>query len=388
MMKIYGNMCPRILIITLSKLTYLDTIASMIIHIFENIPHHYHNFISFFVNNCGNEFKHRALIQSSNDPLTDNNNINLLGDLGCTAATYSNNSQLLSLMKQEAKESEFIFHSLTNRKLWLELLFSGFLKRSSWVSWGADIYQYVLKKQTLKQVIAKTIHSLACKKMHYVKSLNPGDGKLITQILGRKKVETLPYPLVGVKQPEHLGIEASANQKILLGNSAAKSNNHFELLDSIKHLAADDISVYMPLNYAGTPDYIDEVVEYGQTLFGDKFKPTFEMLSKEEYDQLLASIDVTVFAHDRQQGLYVAYYMMLHGKKLFLKASTSTFTNFKSYGFDVFSLENLASIQYQELKQINYTSQLKNQNTLINNFTEKALAKKWHAFFQKLTHKK
>jgi len=357
----------------------------MIIHIFENIPHHYHNFIKFFVKYCGLEFQHRAYIESSRDPEVDEKNVQLLNELGCQTAIYRDHQQLILLMKQEDKSSEFIFHSLLNRRLWLKLLLTNLPKRSSWVSWGADTYQYLIKKQDMKQCVAKLVHSITCKRMHYVKSLNPGDGKLISQLLGRNKVETLPYPLVGVEKPETLSSKKHKVQTILLGNSAAKSNNHFELLDSIKHLAKEDILVLMPLNYAGTQNYIDSVITQGNRIFGNKFQPILDMLSKTEYDQLLADVDITVFAHDRQQGLYVAYYMMLHGKKLFLKASTSTFENFKSYQFDVHSLENLSQLTYEQLKQTDPVKQVTNQNILLENFTETALAKKWHHFFGKLS---
>ncbi|WP_299791169.1 TDP-N-acetylfucosamine:lipid II N-acetylfucosaminyltransferase [uncultured Shewanella sp.] len=357
----------------------------MIIHIFENIPHHYHNFIKFFINHCGNEFKHKVLIESSSNTNNDEENVRLLNELGCQAAIYRNHQQLILLMKQEDKNAEFIFHSLLNRRLWLKLLLTNLPKRSSWVSWGADTYQYLINKQDMKQHVARMIHSITCNRMHYVKSLNPGDGKLINQLLGRKQVETLPYPLVGVEKPETLDSKSHKTQTILLGNSAAKSNNHFELLDSIKHLATEDISVLMPLNYAGTQDYIHSVITQGNKLFGNKFQPITEMLSKAEYDNLLAGVDITVFAHDRQQGLYVAYYMMLHGKKLFLKASTSTFENFKSYQFDVHSLENLSQLTYEQLKQTDPVKQVTNQNILLENFTEAALARKWHHFFGKLS---
>lgn len=356
----------------------------MIIHIFENIPHHYHNFIKFFVDHCCFEFKHSVFIESSRDPTIDEKNVQILNELGCKTIIYRDHQQLILLMKQEDKHSQFIFHSLQNRRLWLKLLLTNLPKRCSWISWGADTYQYLINKKSIKQSVAKMIQGITCKRMHYVKSLNPGDGKLISQLFGRRHVETLPYPLVGVEKPEFFCSKKHKTLTILLGNSAAKSNNHFELLDSIKHMATENIIVLMPLNYAGSSDYVNKVIKQGEQLLGSKFKPIVNMLSKQEYDLLLADVDITVFAHDRQQGLYVAYYMMLHGKKLFLKASTSTFENFKSYQFKISSLEELSQCSFEQLSQTDSCIQLQNQNILLNNFTETALAKKWHDFFAKL----
>ncbi|WP_413472807.1 TDP-N-acetylfucosamine:lipid II N-acetylfucosaminyltransferase [Shewanella baltica] len=369
----------------LNKLISTGTVK-MIIHIFENIPHHYHNFIKFFVNYCGLEFKHKIYIQSCG--ISDQDAINKLKieQLNCTTVVYENHRQLIKLMKRESNSSRFIFHSLLNRRLWLKLLLSDIPKRSSWISWGADIYQYQSNNKNIKQAIAKIIHSITSKRMKYVKSLNPGDGELIRQLFGCNQIETLPYPLVGVEKPDSFTSTKHKKLTFLLGNSAAESNNHFELFDTIKHLTSEDILLLMPLNYAGKEGYIDTVIERGKDLFGDKFQPILEMLSKESYDKLLADVDITVFAHDRQQGLYVAYYMMLHGKKLFLKSTTTTYENFKNYNFIVDSLETLSQKPYHQLKQNDSSVQLTNQRILMENFTESALAIKWHEFFKNLSN--
>ncbi|WP_394200872.1 TDP-N-acetylfucosamine:lipid II N-acetylfucosaminyltransferase [Shewanella waksmanii] len=357
----------------------------MIIHIFENIPHHYHNFMGFFRAYCNVKNNHKVFIESSKNETSDRENAERLAASGFNAEFYCNSMQLVKLMQQENAKSEFIFHSLHNRTLCLHLNFTKLLKRCSWVSWGADTYQYLGKSRTFREVIAKSAHVLACRRMHFVKSLNPGDGKLIQHTFGRKKVETLPYPLVEVSPPETLPIQTDGPLSIMLGNSAAKSNNHPELLASVAHLSNENIELIMPLNYAGTDEYIETVIDQGKAIFGHKFIPIQSMLSKAEYDKLLARIDVTVFAHDRQQGLYVAYYMMLHGKQLFLKSSTSTYENFKSYHFTIGSIDDLSQQSVEQLRQVSPKTQLKNQQILLENFTEAALAPKWSNFFDKLT---
>lgn len=385
----------------------------MIVHIFENIPHHYHNFIQFYANHgSGGAFppinQHKVYIQASGDTAKDSENSQQLNKTGVSQVTlYSSHKELLTLLSREKAGSQFIFHSLLSRWLWLSLLFSSVTARSHWVSWGADLYQHVLnpvqgqqktnekstfkqkaivkQKDRLKQKLAKWIQSIASRRMMSVKCLNPGDAALLTSVLGRKTVDVLPYPLVGVGLPDWLSPFGGESVSLLLGNSAAPSNNHFELIDAVAGLADSRVMAYMPLNYAGSEEHTAKVISYGKQQLGSAFHPITEMLTKDQYDKLLASVDGAVFAHDRQQGLYVAYYMMLHGKKLFLKASTSTYDNFVHYGFAVESLEQLANQSYQSLSTFNDEIRLANQSILNHSFTEQALGPKWGDFFQQIT---
>ncbi|SUI75370.1 TDP-N-acetylfucosamine:lipid II N-acetylfucosaminyltransferase [Shewanella morhuae] len=367
----------------------------MIVHIFENIPHHYHNFMRFFVEYAShdssgavvsnnNSIMHKVYIPIDTNLETHNDNMAKMTLLDCEVCSYDGHKSLIKALKAEDPNRQFIFHSMLSRRLWLELMLTSLPARSHWVSWGGDLYQNIFVQATFKQQVAKWVQALTCRRFASVKSLNPGDGQLIKQILGRKKVDTLPYPLVGVEVPTRLTETAKSPCTLLLGNSAAPSNNHFELLAAVAHLKNKEIKVVMPLNYAGSQDYIATVIKQGEQLFGDKFEPLLNMLTKQEYDQLLLAVDVAVFAHDRQQGLYVAYHMMLHGKKLFLKQSTTSYSNFIQYGFYVQSLSELASYDYSQLLVIEPQQQRHNQQQMINTFTEQALGPQWFAFFSQL----
>lgn len=364
----------------------------MIVHVFENIPHHYHNFMRFFANYASdNDYPlintHGVYIQSSGDKQADMRNRQTLLELGLAwVKIYDSQKSLLQALIAEDAQARFIFHSLLSRWIWLRLLLSPVNKRAHWVCWGADLYQHILNSPTFKQRVAKVVQSRACQRMLSVKCLNPGDAKLLTNLLGRKQVDVLPYPLVGVSPPEQLSTFAASGQlRLLLGNSAAESNNHIELIDTVRRFASDNLTVYMPLNYAGRPEYVERIIEYGRAQLGEAFVPVTEMLSKQQYDELLASVDGAVFAHDRQQGLYVAYYMMLHGKKLFLKDATSTYDNFQHYGFHVESLAQLSEQAFSQLCSFDNEQRLKNQTVLTNHFTEQALGPQWGDFFQQIT---
>ena len=374
----------------------------MIIHIFEAIPHHYLNFVGFFMRHaCGGKWpqphRHVVYIASSGDSEQDNAHQQQLLALGVArVVVYDHHAGLLAKLNQEARHSQFIFHSLLSRWLWLRLRFSGLLPRSHWVSWGADLYQHTLGPSSLKQRIARRIQASACARLRSVTCLNPGDAQLLTQVLGRQKVEVRPYPIVGVSAPVVSQQDKATGQagqpiRLLLGNSAAPSNNHHELIAAVQPFIAQashserSIRCYMPLNYAGRADYVQQIIDHGREQLGAAFVPITEMLTKQDYDQLLASVDGAVFAHDRQQGLYVAYYMLLNGKKLFLKQTTSTYQNFIHYGLHIESLEQLASQSLSHLAASDPQHRLNNQTIVTQQFTETALGPKWGAFFASLS---
>jgi len=256
------------------------------------------------------------------------------------------------------------------------------------VFWGAELYRHNKKHRTIKQHIAQYIHQFLIFRFKYVITLNPGDAQLVQHYLKRKKVQVLPYPLIGLSKNNTVtSHRANSTYKILLGNSAAASNEHKFALQQLTHLAAENIEIIVPLNYAGNPDYIQQVIDYGRLLFADKFTPITDMLQKSAYDDLLARVDMTVFAHQRQQGLYVAYAMLLMGKPMFLCSSTSSFSNLNSLGFSVYATENLASTAFKQLVNLMETVNTDNQQLMEQHFTEQALAPKWSVFLNELFKK-
>lgn len=359
----------------------------IIVHIFENMPHHYINFTKFFVDKCsGNKnhtFQHNVIIKSSDNVIDDRKNQELLVVNGVNSVEfYKNNYELVSCLKNIDGNTMVIFHNLRSTIIWMYIFLSYRHKNIHWLCWGGDIYRYMKDNLTIKNKISKYIQGRACLNMTSVKALNMGDSKLISTMFDVKNVNVLPYPIVGINSTSGFKNFPNSSVNFLLGNSAAPSNNHIEIIDKVKKFRNDDVVYYMPLNYAGTKDYIDNVIKYGNEQLGEKFVPITEMLTKEYYDKLLSEIDCTIFAHERQQGLYVAYYMLLTGKKLFLKASTSSYETFRSKGIYVEPFELIDKLSFKELSNYQDKLRLRNRELVKDNFTEEALAVKWMSFFE------
>ncbi|WP_282131539.1 TDP-N-acetylfucosamine:lipid II N-acetylfucosaminyltransferase [Pseudoalteromonas aliena] len=343
-----------------------------VIHVFADTPHHYFPMQQFFNVQCKPNCSQVFWVKSAQS--VDG------------FVTYANNAELFALLNDLTKADNVVFHGVFDMHIWKKLLFNPVTKRSSCVLWGAELYRHTKAGRTIKQRIVHVLHALVINRFNHVFALNPGDAQLAKQVLKRKAVDVLPYPLIGMQVQETTTSANFTKQplKILLGNSAASSNNHIEALDKLSHLAGCNIQIIMPLNYGGEAHYVERVISHANALFANKAVAITSMLSKAQYDDLLNDVNITVFAQQRQQGLYVAYAMLLMGKPLFLLASTSSYSNLTSLGFDVYKTQTLTALSFDELAQLASKQNSKNADLMQQHFTEQALAPKWRAMLQSL----
>jgi len=108
-------------------------------------------------------------------------------------------------------------------------------------------------------------HAL-CRKPNYVAPiLTPGD------------IEEKELKITRIRE------DGNSTVNIQLGNSAAKENCHIAILRRLSHLKTENIKIYCPLSYSRTGAYADRVEKIGAKIFGDKFIPIKEFMSKEDY---------------------------------------------------------------------------------------------------------
>ncbi|WP_166419787.1 TDP-N-acetylfucosamine:lipid II N-acetylfucosaminyltransferase [Pseudoalteromonas sp. Z1A8] len=346
---------------------------SQVIHVFADTPHHYLPMQQFFELQCKPSCTQQFWVKSA-QPVEG-------------FITYANNDELFTLFNSLNKADNVVFHGLFDMHIWKKLLFNPIIKRSSCVLWGGELYRHTKPGRTLKQRIVHVLHALVIRRFNKVFALNPGDAQLAKTVLWRKNVAVLPYPLIGMKVASTTTPSEFSEQqplKILVGNSAAPSNNHIDALNKLTHLANSNIQIVMPLNYGGEPNYVSDVISHANALFANKVHAITTMLSKQQYDALLNEVHLTVFAQQRQQGLYVAYAMLLMGKPLFLLDGTSSYSHLSTLGFDIYKTQKLTKFTFTELAYLANKQESKNASLMQQHFTEDALAPKWQAMLQNL----
>jgi hypothetical protein len=352
----------------------------MIIHIFDETPHHYKPMQGFFSKTCSinkAQFFWVKKVKENDATSTKNSPEGSLND--SPFVYYDGNDQLFSYLAELPEEAKVIFHGLFDLHTWRRLLLNPIIRRCSCVIWGAELYRHRQSQRSWKELVALWMHRLLISRFANVFALTPGDAALVTRYLKRKDVQVLAYPLIGLAREQHaqLGYSPVQPLRILVGNSADQSNEHIHALTQLAHLTDDNIEIVVPLNYAGNSVYINEVIREGAKLFGEKFVAITQMLEKSAYDELLSSVDITIFAHQRQQGLYVVYAMLEMGKTIFLRQSTSSYSNLSTLGFDINAFEGVSEIGFEQLEKIVELPNKNNQTLMAEHYTEQALAPKW-----------
>mgnify|MGYP004516745933 CR=1 FL=1 len=115
--------------------------------------------------------------------------------------------------------------------------------------------------------------------------------------------------------------------RIIVGNSATETNNHFEAFAKLSKFKDKNINVYCPLSY-GDMNYAIEVEKEGKKIFKEKFIPIKNFMNIDEYSKLLASMDIGIFAYNRQQATENLEILSYFGAKMYLKKGTALWTHY------------------------------------------------------------
>ena len=209
------------------------------------------------------------------------------------------------------------------------------------------------------------------KRVRYIATNVCGDYKLLCSIMQKK------YEFIELRYGRGYisGIEPFVqctsyhdSVNILVGNSATKSNYHLEVFDKLKKFRDENINIYVPLSY-GSKDYADEVIKYGSQLFGEKFKPITEFMPKDKYFMQLMSMDIAVFANDRQQALGNIVALLYAGKKVYMRSDISSWESLHDeYGIGVCDYLGLDQEDFK--KFITNSFDVHNQQNLINDMVD------------------
>lgn len=237
-----------------------------------------------------------------------------------------------------------------------------------WVIWGGDLYSNlsmpIYEEKTKELFVNKTpitISENTSSKVNFIKQLNG----ILTGIKGefnlvKANYETLAehihfsYPsFIDLNYLDKVSKEQkepfTENINVLVGNSGTQTNNHIEVFEKLAHYLEEINQVIVPLSY-GDATYIKQISEYGQRLFGDKFKPLYNFLDSSEYGKIINSCDLIFMNHRRQQAfgnIIIALYL---GKEVYLSDKVTTYSTLIDWGLDVKCIENFLDDTFKKLE--------------------------------------
>lgn len=246
-----------------------------------------------------------------------------------------------------------------------------------WFGWGADMYdgdnalvksmywgtltgKYIQKnKRSLIKTIGRRIKFIlkikrnrekTLKRIDYYSGVFPYEYDLIKKTydgFGAKPLDFY-YGSTSFFIPEKPTEERESliRNNVIIGNSAAYTNNHLDALIALKNSGwiPNGGKVIVPLSYGGDKKYINEIVKLGQELFEDVFEPLIDFLPLATYQEIVSSCKAAIFFHKRQQASDNVFMQLMNGARVFMSKDNPMFEYLRSQGYIVFSLENDAGL--------------------------------------------
>ena len=179
-------------------------------------------------------------------------------------------------------------------------------------------------------------------RVDYFSSVVPTEEDMIRKLIG-KKAKRIVFNCISPKtrDPDSLVVDLNST-RMLVGNSAYMTNNHFDIFPMIANSGWD---VYSPLSYTmkgiGGSTYANNVVSLGCKLMGEHFHPLLEFMSKEEYLKLMATCSVFIFNIYRQQALWNIKMALYIGGCVFMCPRNPAYKYFTSHGIIIYPIRRL-----------------------------------------------
>lgn len=374
----------------------------MIYHVFNaNVYHHVPHMIEEILRNAPetNKFgveEHYFLLRDENNnfsSLSNNHNssnlyLKVFKDYKTLNYKFLHNSlSFIKCMFMIESGDRIIIHSTQtlfgrNKLFWLLLFIMGnnFRKRCSIILWGVAEKQKISKN--LFSGIFNEIKKIVLKSLRYVVTLSLDDSEKIKDWFKISNVIISGYirdTYNEFKVYTKLIDESQELKKIMISHSSFSHNYHIEILNLLGRFKDENIEIICPLSY-GSIEYREIVIGRGKQIFGDKFKYYDKLLSRSEYNNLLASIDIYISNALMQTGLYVIAFCICAGKKLYLRGNNYNWMT--HLGFKVNNVKEIGQLSYNDfINPVEDDWQVSNDLLASEVFSIKPKIEDWKLFY-------
>ena len=254
----------------------------------------------------------------------------------------------------------FVTKLLLKRPLWL--------RKTYIVFWGFDIYCYRERAVGIKKRIWRAIQYWQIRNARAVCVLADKEKQILDSLIPNIKGAKMRAKYLMTTDKAKLVALINYNKntnpcKILVGNSASKSNCHAEILSRLSVFADKNILVYCPLSYGDTA-YRNQITNLGKRLFGKKFIALTEIMPYEDYYKFTNDCIIGLYNNDRQQAMGNITMMFEQGGKVFMRRDTSMWKMFEKQGYVFYDIDDVGKLDWE--KFIDFSKENKINNTRVS----------------------
>lgn len=271
-------------------------------------------------------------------------------------------------------------------------VFRKFLKKSIWVMWGIDLYNWKREEKGIKDKVINHINKVCKESIPKVVALLWIDKEHFKHEFKNSKAEiyTIPYPISkdSFRIMDNLKEwQPRKNGKLFIqvAHNAHQFNNHLEILEAIKDYNEENIKLYIPFSYGndwhdGKKDYKNSVREKANEYFGQKAVFLERLIEQKEYTKFLWNIDIAIFNSERQNALGNILKLLYMGNKVYLSPKSPLYCFFNNLGIEIYNTDEIKDTKYEDF--IKLPNQEKAITWIRDYYYPNAVAPKWGQLFE------
>lgn len=292
---------------------------------------------------------------------------------------YSKIKRFFILRRAFMESHKVIIHLLPSSRFLLgtiDCFINKYSDKFFWNIWGADLYNsYFRNKKYSVSEIMRRFFIRNVKAVGYI----PSDYEFLKQ---HYKTNAKFY--LASYMYDFFDIESKSDTQVvnvMIANSATKECQHKEAIDLLSEYSNLEFKVFCILSYPkSNVEYRDCIIDYGREKLGGKFIPVIDYMNYKQYQDLLSTIDIAIFNHNRQQGLGNIASLLYLGKKVFINPENGCKDYFERLGAVVFDINQLNE---NDLKKDDIEEfKDKNKKCIQDFFSDEQFKKRWELIFE------
>lgn len=277
------------------------------------------------------------------------------------------------------KSDKVIVSGIFNYLKLLLLLTPKILKKSYLHFWGGD-YASFSEIDSVFQIIKYNIGFYFVRNCFAVINLNKFERESFEDIFKIKKLHFVGrFPSSIDTNKKLLEIKKNIptqSNRIIVGNSATKTNNHIEIFELLKNKVNANVEIFCPLAY-GDFEYRKEVVKAGESIFQNNFYPILDLIPQQEYFKFLNTCQVGIFGMQRQQAMGNIHVLLKLGKKVYLDEKSVVKNNLDSLGIKTYKISDLNNEEIDEILSVDSEEMNKNSERLFDILSYENTVTEW-----------